>query len=602
MLKTLQPHSRLLLTALMAAGLSLLLGSCASRSPAPQLEEQAEEATASAPDSTPIEADSPFDEPPQDIVYGHFSPDVLSRVILAEMAGQRGMNQQALNAYLDVARETRDLGIIKRASRIATFMREPEASTEMVQLWLEQEPDSAEAYQTLAMQMLAMGRYHEALAQLEMLQEMGHEVDFQVVPRRASIDDQVKPDLPALVADFEDLSQHYPENQNIRLSLAQLYEQNDQKEEALALVDDLAEELDYPAEVITLEAQLLESMDRADEALDLLHKGVRRHPESRQLRFMLGRRLVAQEELEGAREQFNAIIKHNPDDLEILYSLSLINLEMNRLNEARRHLQVLAQQDFRPNDVHYYLGYISEQNSENEAAINHYLKVDAGGNFLPAQRDLTELMIRTGRYDEARQRLQRLRYTSPEYNLPLLGMEASVLLDEGYNTEAGRLLDSALTVYPNNLQLLYLRSVLSTERNDLALMEQDLRRIIELNPDSPVAYNSLGYILADRTERYEEAYDLIMTAYEMAPNDPSIIDSLGWVQYRLGMLEAARENLETAFSLFPDPEVAAHLGEVLWVLGEKRQANRIWENALDEQPDSEHVLDAMRRLIPEDDS
>jgi Flp pilus assembly protein TadD len=129
-------------------------------------------------------------------------------------------------------------------------------------------------------------------------------------------------------------------------------------------------------------------------------------------------------------------------------------------------------------------------------------------------------------------------------------------------------------------------------------MEQDLRKIIQLNPASPIASNTLGYYLADQTDRYEEAYELILSAIELAPNDPAIIDSLGWVQYRLGMYQEARENLDRAYELYPDPEVAAHLGEVLWVIGDKAAANRIWRNALEVQPDSEHVLNAMERLDP----
>jgi Flp pilus assembly protein TadD len=177
-------------------------------------------------------------------------------------------------------------------------------------------------------------------------------------------------------------------------------------------------------------------------------------------------------------------------------------------------------------------------------------------------------------------------------------MEANVLIDEGRNEEASILLDTSLEAFPENIQLLFLRSVLSQNRNDLALMEQDLRLIIRLDPSSPIAYNSLGYTLADRTDRYQEAYELIKQAIELAPNDPAIIDSLGWVQYRLGMYEDARRNLERAYELYPDHEVAAHLGEVLWVMGQRSEAQRIWRNALEVEPDSVHIHNAMERLNP----
>jgi len=171
-----------------------------------------------------------------------------------------------------------------------------------------------------------------------------------------------------------------------------------------------------------------------------------------------------------------------------------------------------------------------------------------------------------------------------------------VLLDEGMYTQASNVLNNAVGAFPNNIQLLFLRSVYAQEVNDLLLMEVDLRKIIQLNPTSPVAYNSLGYTLADRTDRFEEAYQLIQRAVELAPNDPAIIDSLGWVQYRLGLYEEARENLDRAYELFPDHEVAAHLGEVLWVMGDKSAARKVWRKALESQPDSEHIRSAMERL------
>jgi len=205
-------------------------------------------------------------------------------------------------------------------------------------------------------------------------------------------------------------------------------------------------------------------------------------------------------------------------------------------------------------------------------------------------------MIRAGRYPEVKARFQNIRFRNPDYNIPLLTLEANVLLDKGLFNEASTVLNNAVGAFPNNIQLLFLRSVYAQEVNDLLLMEVDLRKIIQLNPTSPVAYNSLGYTLADRTNRFDEAYQLILRAVELAPNDPAIIDSLGWVQYRLGLYEEARENLDRAYELFPDHEVAAHLGEVLWVMGDKSAARKVWRRALESQPDSEHIRSTMERL------
>src|SRR5690606_41871748 len=169
--------------------------------------------------------------------------------------------------------------------------------------------------------------------------------------------------------------------------------------------------------------------------------------------------------------------------------------------------------------VHYYVGFIDAKENQTVSAMQHFLSVKGGNNFLQAQRNFTELMIRAGRYEEVKAHLQNIRFRNTDYNIQLLSMEADVLMNEDMDDLAAELLNNSIGAFPNNIQLLFLRSVLSQEQNDLELMEQDLRRIIQLNPTNPVAYNSLGYTLADRTDRYEEAYELIQRAVELAPKD-----------------------------------------------------------------------------------
>lgn len=574
----------------------LALASCSATAPQTPAARNMPAQTAEATPS------SPFSEPPEAIIYGHFDQDTLARVIIAEMAGQRGHNDRALEDYLALARDTHDLGIIRRASRIATFMGNPRAATEMTQLWLQQEPDSVEAYQTQARQMLVLSRYGDALESMNTLLDMGSPIDFRLIPARLESDAEAGLYRRGLIADLMALSQRHPGEVSMRLALAQLYQQNDQTEEALILVRALAAEMDNPVDIILLEVELLEALGRSQDAVARLRSGVKLHPDDQQMRFQYGRALVSMADFSGASEQFAALVALDPSDYDMLYSLALINLEMNHLREAQVHLENLVAAGHRSDDAHYYLGFIHNQYNESDEAIDQYLRVDGGNNFLQAQRDLAELLVGQGRYPEARQRLQRLRYTAPDFNLPLISLEAGVLIGHNMTDEASRLLNASLLAYPDNLQLLYLRSVLSTNLNDLTLMEQDLRRMIEINPDDPTAWNTLGYVLADRTDRLDEAYQLILRASQLSPTDPAIMDSLGWVQYKLGMYEEALENLEQAFDSFPDHEVAAHLGEVRWMMGDRRGAMRQWRQALESQPQSEFVRETMQRLMPAGDS
>jgi tetratricopeptide (TPR) repeat protein len=560
----------------------------------------------------------PENEP--EIEYGNFNEDQLARLILAELAGQRGQNHQALEEYVALARETSNLSIIQRAMRIAIFSREPQVAMEMAEMWLAQEPDSPDARQTVALELVSIGRYRDAFRQFAILLERGLPVDFRLLSARVANDENASLILQGLVNDYEALLQRYPANDSLRLSLTHLYQQNKQPQQALALVQQLLQEAeerarnDTPApqqtrgpaapnagDLIVLEVQLLDMLEERERSLRRLQQGVRSHPTHKDLRYMYGRRLIVEQDYPAARAEFAVLVEQNPKDYDLMYSLALLSMEVNMYAEAKNYLQRLVLNGQKTDDSHYYLGFIAGQENETTQAIEHYQLVRGGSNFMQAQRNLTQLMVRSGRYEEVRTHLQNLRFRNADLNIPLLSLEANILIEEKKFDEAKTVLNSAVGAYPNNVQLLFLRSVLSQEINDLALMETDLRKIILLEPQSPVAYNSLGYTLADRTNRYQEAHELIQKAVELAPDDPAILDSLGWVQYKLGLYQEARDNLDRAFELYPDAEVAAHLGEVLWVMGDRSAATRVWRNALQTQPDSVHVRNTMQRLNPSED-
>ncbi|HEY0961969.1 MAG TPA: tetratricopeptide repeat protein [Pseudomonadales bacterium] len=548
------------------------------------------------PDAAKTSATKKEDLASEEPRYGNFDEDILARAILAELAGQRGDTAQSLAEYVELSRETGDLNVIKRTMRIAVFMRNAEASLEMAKLWLDREPSSREARQTIAIQMIALGRYGDALDHFVTLLEDGYPVNFRLMSGRLAADANGALYRDALIGDFSDLLVRFPRNESLKLALAQLYQQNKQNAEAYAIVSRLADELNDNPEVVLTEVQLLDAMGETARSQKRLAEALKKHGDHKQLRFQYGRKLIEQRDFDSAREQFGILVEQDPNDHDIVYSLALLNMEVNQLDAARGYLERLVTNGKRLDDAHYYLGYISTQENDADAAIEHFLRISGGTNFLQAQRNLTQLMIDAGRYDEAKAHLQNVRFRNADYNIPLLTMEANLLMDSGRKDDAASLLDSSIEAFPNDIQLLFLRSVLSTERNDLALMEQDLRKIIELDPTSPLAYNSLGYTLADRTDRVEEAYELIQRAAELSPDDPAVIDSLGWVQYRLGMLAEARKNLTRAYELLPDHEVAAHLGEVLWVLGERNEATRVWRSALQMEPDSSLIRNTVQRL------
>jgi tetratricopeptide (TPR) repeat protein len=156
--------------------------------------------------------------------------------------------------------------------------------------------------------------------------------------------------------------------------------------------------------------------------------------------------------------------------------------------------------------------------------------------------------------------------------------------------------NQALVAYPNNSDILYARSLLAEKMDNLLMTEADLRTILIAEPENVHALNALGYTLADRTDRLMEAYGYIQKAYKLAPDEPAVLDSMGWVLYRMGRPEEAIRYLRGALAIMPDDEIAAHLGEVLWVTGMKAEAKKVWNKALEAKPDSTHIRDVLKRF------
>ena len=599
-------NKALLVKLLLTSGLVTLFTACANTRPEPELASAntlPETLSENMQSIRPAErASNSLPPPEEEIVYGAFPEDILTRVIIAEMAGQRGYNQMALTEYLSLARETNDLGIIRRAALIATFLRNNEASLELNQLWLAKQPDSEEALKTSAYQLISVNRLNEALALFARMHALGYDVDYRLISNRAENNIEIQPVLETLITDFEVLLPAHPQHFTLRLAMAQLYRQNSQLQEAYEMLNQLALENDDPVEILIAEVAVLEEMGETRRASRRLEDSLKDKPDNKQLRFAYGRKLVEAGNYREAMQQFAIIVDQDPQDFEMLYSLALISIEANQLSAARNYFQRLLVNGQRLDDTHYYLALISDEENKPDEAIDHYLHVNGGNNYLVALRNYMELMIEQDRYAEASDHIRQIRLRRPEINSTLLALEAGLLIDAQEYYPAFTFLSRAISNYPNDIQLIQLRTVVSQELDDFAILELDLRSLMRLEPNNPSPFNTLGYFLADRTTRYNEAKELIDRAIELSPNDPAIIDSLGWVQYKLGLYEESKINLERAFELFPDHEVAAHLGEVLWVMGNREAAREIWKLALQERPDSEFILTTMQRLDAESDS
>ncbi|MCZ6525493.1 MAG: tetratricopeptide repeat protein, partial [Gammaproteobacteria bacterium] len=317
------------------------------------------------------------------------------------------------------------------------------------------------------------------------------------------------------------------------------------------------------------------------------------------LRLAYARLLTDARRLDDARRQFEILSVSAPNNIDVLYALGLLYLQSNRLDEAEAYFKRLSNQNKRPNEAFYYLGRIREERKDYKKASIWYQGVQKGDNYFDAQIRLGLIKAKLGSTDDARKHLRGIQARGEEDKTVLTQAEAELLIDEKRYEEAMEVYDKALAGQYNS-ELFYSRAMLAEKMGRIDILEKDLRTILAKEPDHSQALNALGYTLADRTDRHEEAYLLIKRALELSPEDFYILDSMGWVLYRLGRHQEAIEYLRKAMSVRRDPEIAAHFGEVLWVSGDRKAAKEIWETALEETPDDEEeeLLNVIKRFRP----
>ncbi len=526
-------------------------------------------------------------------VYSSLSEDTVYSLLTAELAGQRNRFDIALDNYAVQAVKTQDPGVAERAFRIAEYLGADQVALQTSLIWAKNDPTNLDAQRAAAIQLARGGRYDESMVYMEKVLQGQGDTHFDFLALSAADTDQNTRD--GLLKSFERLLVKYPKNSQLIFGKALLMQQDGDAKGALTLLENNPPQ---PGEVapILLRARLLQVLDRGNEAVPVLEKAIKENPDDKRLRLSYARTLVEQNRLADAKVQFAELVKQYPDDDELRYSLALVCLEGKAWDEAAGLLQELVEHGSHVDSAHLNLGRIAEERNDINGALTQYSLVTPGNDYLPAQLRMADILVANGRAAEASKRLATERTAEPDYAVQLYLIEAEALTNSDKNDQAWQVLQKGLKAYPDDANLLYTRAMLAEKRGDLGQLEKDLRTIIAREPDNAMALNALGYTLSDRTTRYAEAKALIEKAHQINPDDPAVLDSLGWVNYRLGNLPEAERLLRQAFAAFPDHEVAAHLGEVLWAAGKQREARQVWIKALNDQPDSPILRATVLRL------
>ncbi len=534
---------------------------------------------------------------PEDPRYVTQPGQVVFQVLLAEIALQRGDLDLASKAYADLAVRTRDPKVLERTVAVAGFARRFDLALEAARLLVEIEPESKQAQQLLASVMVISNQLEDLAPNLIRMLEM----EKDSLPQNLLGLNRMMARNPNRLAVFqlvEKVCRPFFGMPEAHYAVAVAAGSAGQNERALA---ETRRALDLRPDwelAVLLQAQLLARRSAA-EAISFLQEVIERNPRVGDARMLLARLLVSDKRYAEAREQFGLLLKVFPDNPDVVFPVAILALQQNdkALAETQfKHFLTLPVAD--KNFANYYLGQIAEEGKRFDEALDYYTRVTSGEQYLPAQFRRARLLVEQGKPDSARSVLRAAKGATPEERIQLAIAEAALLRDARQPQAAFDLLEPLLASEPDQTELLYESALLAEKIGRLDVLEKRLRRLIELRPDSAQAYNALGYSLADRNLRLPEARELIEKALKLSPDDYFILDSMGWVLFRQGDLPGALSHLERAFAQREDPEVAAHIAEVLWALGRQEDARRLLREARQKFPGNEVLLEASKKFAP----
>jgi tetratricopeptide (TPR) repeat protein len=539
------------------------------------------------------------------------SPDLFYKLLLGDVALQRGESTQAARAYLDAARESQDPRIARRATEIALASRQRPLAQEAAKLWAALDPAADRPKQVIAA-LAAGGNDRDAID--------------------GAGDDELKSRLARLLSDAAVSGNGVGE---AFLQINRLFGPQSDKKAVFRLIRDLATPYPSSAEAYFavalagyntgLDDKAIESMsliaadkaielrpdwDRAallkaelmgkrspDAAIRYLQQFVATQPTSKPAAGALAQFYIEQKRYGDARAVLKALWDQDKTSRDLEFGVATISLQMKDYAEAERLFQDLKKAGYgEPGAVDLYLAQIAEETKRYDAAIVHYRAIDEGDRAWLAKLRIGALLGKQGKIDEAKRWFADLPAVTIDQRVQTRQGEAQMLREAGDIPAAYAVLKRAVDEFPESADLTYDIALIAERMNRIDEAEAHLKKLVELKPDDAQSLNALGYTLVDRTARVSEGYALIEKAHKLSPGDPFIMDSMGWALFRLGRLDEAEDFLKRALAERPDAEIAAHLGEVLWAKGDRDGARALWKVQLESNPDNAVLKETVERL------
>ena len=522
------------------------------------------------------------------------TPEFVYKYLLGEVAGQRGDAVLASQLFLDLAKQTRDARLAERAARTAAFANQPAIALQAATLWAELDPSSTEAQQASSQLLIASGNIKQAKPHIEKLlaKEDTRANGFLYLPSLLA-NQKDKNEVLNAVTEF---AKPYPKLPEAHFAVAQAAWAADKPDIARKSLES-ANKLRPGWEIAAqMQGQML-LKESPEKAIAFYQDFLNKHPKANDVRMAYAKLLVSQKKYSEAKPEFVKLVETSNGSPEISAVVGILSLESNDYLMADKYFQQAISAGFKdPDQLHLYLGRSAERQKNDTKALTWYDKISSGDHYLDGRISAANVIARTKNVDAAIQLLDDVNDITPEQQLLVIQTEASMLNQAKREQEGFDMLQKATQNWPESVELKYDYAMAAERVGKLDLMEAELRKVIQLKPDFAAAYNALGYSFADRSIKLQEAKNLIETALQLQPGDHYMLDSLGWVHYRLGNLEKAAENLRKAYEVQADPEIAAHLGEVLWKKGQQEEAKKIWANALKEHPENAVLMATSKKF------
>jgi len=517
-------------------------------------------------------------------------------ILMAEVAGQRGEIGVAAELYNKAASTVDSPAVASRSTQIANFTRDKARINRALNRWVEVDPTDADVYIMQAPFKMMAGDLDAVVESVNTALSLSPEKAPQFLAQIAdNLSELVSPEQAlSVMQQLEVYKRQDTEALFVYARLTQFFKQYDKALTAIELV--LEKQADRESAHI-LKAEVLQRLGQGKVALAVLKQAAVKQGASDEIRFSYAKLLGENNKTDQARGIFEQLHTEKPNNEEILFALGLLALEEKDGKQAKKYFRQLVTLGDGGKQASYFMGLSEELNEDVDAALIWFASVPADSSrFQAAQSRYVNLLANNGQLDKARLHLKLLRKEHPDREVQYYTFEAAFLREHDQNQAAFDLYTEALVGFPNNVELLYGRAMTAESLHRLSVLEDDLRQILTLNPDNDVVLNALGYTLTDRTDRHQEALELIEKAISIKPDDPFYLDSLGWVYYRMGNLDAAVRYLKQAVEIQADVEFIAHLGEVLWQQGRQAEAKKVWQKGLQQTEDNDLLNETMQRF------